>query len=167
MRAFAFDVDGVFTDGSITVMPDNEFVRTYNSKDGFIIKALVKKGYPVAIISGGKGKSLFGRFELLGVKDIYTDCFDKLPALKSFMEKYGLSADEVVYMGDDVPDIPPMNYVGVPVCPSDAVPDVKKAARYVSALNGGQGCVRDIVEQVLRARRDWFDRELAREITSA
>lgn len=155
VRAFVFDVDGVFTDNRLAVMPDGEFVRTYNSKDGFVIRQLVKRGYPVCVISGGKGRALELRLEMLGVKDVYLDCFEKLDRLREFMAKHGLRPEEVLFMGDDVPDIPPMRHVGVPVCPSDAAVDVKQVARYVSPFAGGEGCVRDVVEQVLRARGDW------------
>jgi len=167
VRAFAFDVDGVFTDGKITVTPEREFIRTYNAKDGFALKLLVEKGYKVCIISGGKGESLFHRFRMLGVEDICIDCFDKLPQLKAFMKKYDLAPEEVMFMGDDIPDIAPMRYVGVPVCPSDAASDVKRVARHVSGFPGGEGCVRDMVEQVLRARDDWFKDDFGTDITSA
>lgn len=155
VRAFAFDVDGVFTDNRILVTPDRQFMRTYHAKDGYAMKLLVEKGYPVAIITGGTGEALFGRFEMLGVRDIHTGCFDKLPRLEAFMEKYGLRPEEVLYMGDDLPDLAPMRAAGVAVCPADAAVDVKRAAHHVSGFAGGQGCVRDIVEQVLRARNDW------------
>lgn len=166
VRALVFDVDGVFTDGSITVMPDNEFVRTYNAKDGFAMKILVEKGYHIAIISGGRGESLARRFSLLGVHDIHIDCTDKLSVLKLFMGKYGLTPEEVLFMGDDIPDIPPMQHVGVGVCPADAAFDVKRVARYVSGYAGGKGCVRDMIEQVLRARGDWFDTDYTTGTTS-
>lgn len=167
VRAFVFDVDGVFTDNKITVTPEREFMRTYNAKDGFGMKVLIEKGYPVCIISGGKGKALLHRFEMLGVKDICIDCFDKLPQLKAFMEKYGLEPEEVLFMGDDIPDIPPMRHVGISVCPADASVDVKRVVRYVSGFKGGEGCVRDIIEQVLRARGDWFTEDYGTDITSA
>lgn len=167
VRAFAFDVDGVFTDGKIIVTPDREFIRTYNAKDGFALKWLVQKGYPVCIISGGKGESLFHRFRMFGIEDICIDCFDKLPKLKAFMEKYDLKPEEVMFMGDDIPDIPPMKHIGVPVCPADASEDVKPYARYVSGFAGGEGCVRDMIEQVLRARGDWFEDDYQTEVTSS
>lgn len=166
IRAFVFDVDGVFTDGMITVTPENQFVRTYNAKDGFAMKTLTSKGYDVAIISGGRGDSLFNRFRALGVEDIYIDCFDKLPALKEFMQKRGLKPEEVLFMGDDIPDIPPMRYVGLPVCPADAAVDVKRNSRYISGYAGGEGCVRDMIEQVLRARNDWFTDDYETMVTS-
>ena len=156
VRGFVFDVDGVFTDNRLIVTPDGEFVRTYNSKDGFAVRVLVKKGYPVCIISGGRGQALLHRFETLGVSDVYIDCLDKLPRLQEFMGKYGLERDEVMFVGDDIPDIPAMRFAGVPVCPSDAAVDVKRVARYVSGFAGGEGCVRDVIEQVLRARGEWF-----------
>lgn len=167
VRAFVFDVDGVFTDNKITITPDREFLRTYNAKDGFGVKVLLEKGYRVCIISGGKGQALMHRFEMLGVEDLHIDCFDKLPRLRAFMEKYDLQPEEVLFMGDDIPDIPALRAVGVPVCPSDASVDVKRIVRYVSGFAGGEGCVRDMIEQVLRARGDWFAEDYGTEITSA
>ena len=167
VKAFVFDVDGVFTDGRIMVTADNQFVRTYDSKDGFAMKALVKKGYKVAVISGGRGDSLAFRFNMLGVSDLYLDNFQKLDALKDFMAKYGLEPDEVIFMGDDIPDMEPMLYVGIPVCPADAAHDVKRISRYVSGYKGGEGCVRDIVEQVMRAQGKWDVPEFGTSITSA
>lgn len=166
VRAFVFDVDGVFTNGNITVTPEREFVRTYNAKDGFGLKTLVEKGYPVCIISGGKGESLYHRFRMFGIEDICIGCFDKLPVLKDFMKKYDLKPEEVLFMGDDIPDIPPMRYVGISACPADASEDVKRVVRYVSGYAGGQGAVRDMIEQVLRARGDWFDEDFGTDITS-
>ncbi len=167
MKAFVFDVDGVFTDGKIMVTADNQFVRTYDSKDGFAMKALVSKGYKVAIISGGKGDSLVFRFNMLGVTDLYLDNFKKLEALKDFMGKHGLKSEEVLYMGDDIPDIEPMLHVGIPVCPADAAHDVKRISRYVSGYMGGEGCVRDVVEQVMRAQGRWDVPGFGTSITSA
>lgn len=156
VRAFVFDVDGVFTDSSITVTADSQCIRTYHAKDGFALKLMAEKGYPVCVITAGAGESIVHRFRMFGIGEVCTDCYDKLPRLRAFMEKYGLHSDEVLYMGDDIPDIPAMRAVGMPVCPADASSDVKREARYVSGYSGGRGCVRDVVEQVLRARGDWF-----------
>lgn len=155
VKAFVFDVDGVFTDGGIIPLPDGDFIRKYNAKDGYAIAYAIKAGYKVAIISGGRGASLEMRFRLLGVTAFHPNCQEKLPVLKEFMEEHGLSKDEVLFMGDDIPDLHAMSHVGMPVCPADAVPEIQEVSRYVSQFEGGKGCVRDIVEQVLRAHGDW------------
>ena len=159
IRAFAFDVDGVFTDGSLSVGLDTDFIRTYYARDGFAVVTAIKRGYPVAIITGGRGESISRRFGLMGVKDIYLGCNEKLGAITDFMQKYNLMPEEVMYVGDDIPDVAPMKVVGMAVCPNDAAVEVKAVSRYVSGFPGGRGCVRDVVEQVLRARDDWFDGE--------
>lgn len=157
VRAFAFDVDGVFTDGSLSVGFDTDFIRTYYARDGFAVVSAIKRGYKVAIITGGRGESITRRFGLMGVEDIYLGCNEKLAAITDFMQKHNLSPEEVMYVGDDIPDVAPMKVVGMPVCPNDAAVEVKATSRYVSGFPGGRGCVRDVVEQVLRARDDWFD----------
>ena len=157
VKAFAFDVDGVFTDGSLSVGLDTDFIRTYYARDGFAVVTAIKRGYKVAIITGGRGESISRRFGLMGVEDIYLGCNEKLPAIADFMQKHNLSPEEVMYVGDDIPDVAPMKVVGMPVCPKDAAVEVKAISRYVSGFPGGRGCVRDVVEQVLRARDDWFD----------
>lgn len=155
IRAFVFDVDGVFTDGSIVPLTDGDFIRTYNAKDGYAVAYALSMGYPVAIISGGRGATLEQRFKVLKVTKLCLNCVDKGVKIEEFMREQGLAPDEVAYMGDDIPDLEAMKHVGMPVCPSDAVPEVMEISRYVSPYPGGRGCVRDIVEQVLRARGDW------------
>lgn len=155
VRAFVFDCDGVFTDGSILTLPSGEMLRTFNTKDGFAVALALKRGYHVAIISGGKGEAMFNRFSMLGIKDIYLGCGNKLRALKEFCAKYNLDSRSVMFMGDDIPDVEPMMAVGMAVCPSDSVAEVKAVSRYVSNVEGGRGCVRDVVEQVLKAQQKW------------
>ena len=155
IKAFVFDVDGVLTEGSIIVTPDGDFIRKYCAKDGFAITYAIKKGYKVAIITGGRGHCLQLRIEMLGITDYYTNCYEKLDALNDLMARTGLKREEIIYMGDDLPDVEPMLYLDMSACPADAAPEVIEAARYVSEFNGGRGCVRDVIEQVLRARGDW------------
>ena len=155
IRAFAFDVDGVFTDGGIMITPGGEFIRKYNSKDGYAVAYALKRGYKVCIISGGRGQALELRFRMLGVDGLYTACVDKIESLREFLAEHGLDASELMFMGDDLPDIEAMQHSGLAVCPADAVPEVVSISRYVSPFPGGGGCVRDVVEQVLRARGDW------------
>lgn len=158
IKAFVFDVDGVFTDCTITISPDGEFLRQFNVKDGLAIVRAVGKGYPVAIISGGKGDQLHRRMSGLGIEHIYLGKDKKVESLEDFSLKCGVPLNEMIYMGDDYPDLAPMSMVRLAVAPADAADDVKASAHYVSAFNGGRGCVRDIVEQVLRARGDWFQK---------
>jgi 3-deoxy-D-manno-octulosonate 8-phosphate phosphatase (KDO 8-P phosphatase) len=156
IRAFVFDVDGVFTDGRITVTPDGEFLRAYNSKDGYAVSFALRQGYKICIITGGRGKALDARFQMLGVTRLYTACMDKTVCLEEFLADNGLGAEEAIYMGDDLPDVEAMNRCGLAACPADAVPEAIEASHYVSPFRGGEGCVRDIIEQVLRARGDWL-----------
>lgn len=156
IRLIALDVDGVMTDGGIQVAPDGDFIRRYNSKDGFSLSYALKKGYEVAVITGGRGDMLNVRMKMLGIKHLYTNSLEKLEALNDVMAKTGIRPEEVLYMGDDIPDIEPMLHVGMPVCPADAATEVINVSKYVSQFRGGEGCVRDVVEQVMRARGDWF-----------
>ena len=157
IRAFVFDVDGVLTDGGITVTPEGDFLRTYNAKDGYAIAYALRQGYKIAIISGGRGKALETRFGAKGlnVTKLWIDTFDKVTHLKEFMGEFDLKQGEIMCMGDDLPDYEAMELSGMPVCPADAVTEIKKLSRYVSHLKGGEGCVRDIIEQVLRVQGKW------------
>ena len=140
-EAFVFDVDGVMTDGGIIPTLDGDFIRRYNAK--------------VCIITGGRGKTLENRLKMLGVTRAYIDCMDKISALHEYFAEEGIDPRNAIYMGDDIPDLECMREVGIPVCPADAAAEVIEASRYVSEFKGGEGAVRDIVEQVLRARGDW------------
>jgi 3-deoxy-D-manno-octulosonate 8-phosphate phosphatase (KDO 8-P phosphatase) len=159
IKAFAFDVDGVFTDGTIFLLPGSEFVRAMNIKDGYAVQHCIKMGYPIAVISGGSSEEVRKRFENLGVTDIYLRSSDKWDSYEDFRMKYGFDHSEILYMGDDVPDLPIMQAVGVPTCPSDAAVEIKEASIYISNLPGGNGCVRDIIEQVLRLHDKWTNKE--------
>lgn len=156
IRAFVFDVDGVFTDCRVMISNDGEILREYNVRDGLSVVRALEKGYPIAIISGSKGKQLQRRMESLGIKFIYLEKMSKVDSLKNFSDRAGIPLSEIVYMGDDYPDIEPMKMVRLGVAPADAADDVRAAAHYVSKFKGGEGCVRDVIEQVLRARGDWF-----------
>ena len=159
VKAFIFDVDGVFATSKVLLHPNGELMRTMNIKDGFACFYLVKKGVPVAIITGGDSESVKTRFEKLGIKDIYMKSSDKLKDFQDFINKYGLKADEILYMGDDLPDYPVMKEVGFPTCPADAVEEVKAISSYISDKNGGEGCVRDVIEQVMRLNGQWMEGE--------
>ena len=155
VEAIVLDVDGVMTDGGIIPTPDGDFIRRYYAKDGYAIAYAIREGYKICVISGGRGEMLRRRLEMLGVERMYLDCMDKINAIKEFMADYDLSPEEVIYMGDDIPDLECMREVGMPVCPADSAPEVIECSRYISEFEGGRGAVRDIVEQVLRARGDW------------
>ncbi len=156
IRAFVFDVDGVFTDGRILLTPEGEFLREYSVRDGLAVVRAVERGYPIGIISGGRGEQLRRRMEGLGIRYIYTGKDSKIESLHHFSEQCGVGLDEMLYMGDDIPDIAPMRAVRLATAPADADAAVKGVVHYVSGFPGGRGCVRDIIEQVLRARGDWF-----------
>ena len=163
IKAFAFDVDGVMTDGTIFSTTDGELIRTFDSKDGFGLRMCSMKGYPVAIITGGVSKSIVHRFEALGVpsENIYQKSRDKVPDFLDFCNRHGLKPEEVAYAGDDIPDIPVMKIAGLSAAPADAVPEVKDICHFVSLYNGGRGFVRDLIEQVLKVHGDWYlDTEL-------
>ena len=155
VRAFVFDVDGVMTDGGIIPTPDGDFIRRYHAKDGYAVAYAIKLGYKICIISGGRGEMLRRRLEMLGISRMYLNCMNKIAAIDEFIAENELDPAEVIYMGDDIPDLDCMRRVGIPVCPADACSEVIEASRYVSEYDGGHGAVRDIVEQVLRAQGVW------------
>ncbi|PKP34546.1 MAG: 3-deoxy-D-manno-octulosonate 8-phosphate phosphatase [Bacteroidetes bacterium HGW-Bacteroidetes-15] len=156
VKAFAFDVDGVFTDGTVVMHPSGELLRTSNTRDGYAVHKAIQQGFPVAIISGGKSESVRERFKGLGVTDIYLGATDKVDALEDFRYKYGIELSEILFMGDDIPDYEVMQRVGFPTCPSDAVPEIINIASYISGYGGGKGCVRDVIEQVLKLNGLWL-----------
>lgn len=155
IEAMIFDVDGVMTDGRIIPTVEGDFIRCYNAKDGYALAYAIRRGYRICIITGGYGPTLERRLRMLGVEEYYIDCMDKLAVLRDYMKRHGLNPAQVLYMGDDIPDLACMQAVGMPVCPADAAAEVIDVSRYVSEFEGGRGAVRDIVEQVLRARGDW------------
>jgi len=155
VKAFAFDVDGVLSSQMIPLYPTGEPMRTANIKDGFAMQLAVKLGYPVAIITGGNTEAVRKRYKGLGVQDVYLGVSDKWPCFQEWIEKRDLKPEEVLYMGDDIPDYPVMKRVGIPVCPADAVEEIKSLCKYISDRKGGEGAVRDVMEQVLRAHGKW------------
>ncbi|RLD35915.1 MAG: 3-deoxy-D-manno-octulosonate 8-phosphate phosphatase [Bacteroidetes bacterium] len=157
VKAFAFDVDGVLSSQTMPLHPNGEPMRTVNIKDGYAIQLAVKKGYPIAIITGGKTEAVKMRFKSLGITDIYLGSYIKKDNFDDFIYKYSLDPENVLYMGDDLPDYEVMSMVGFPTCPADAVTEIKQISKYISNLNGGDGCVRDIIEQVLRLHNKWMD----------
>lgn len=161
IKAIIFDVDGVLSTETITLAPDGLPMRTVNIKDGYAIQLAVKHGLRIAIMTGANVDSIRVRYEGLGVEDIYLGCSVKINTYKVFLEKYGLKEEEVMYMGDDIPDLEVMRCVGCPVCPHDAAWEIQEASIYVSYRTGGNGCGRDVIEQVLRAQGKWVMDEKA------
>jgi len=157
VKAFVFDVDGVFTNGSVMLHPGGEFIRMMNIKDGFAVQHAVKMGYPVAVITGGYSKMVRKRFISLGVRDIYMKSSSKMAAFESFLSKYNLTSEDILYMGDDLPDYEVMKKAGFPTCPLDAASEIIELSLYVSDRKGGEGCVRDIIEQVMRLQGKWMN----------
>lgn len=161
IRAVVFDLDGVLSAETISLGVDGTPLRTVNIKDGYAIQLAMKMGLRIAIISGCRIEAVRKRYEGLGMEDIYLGAAVKIKIYDEFKAKYGLTDDEVMFMGDDVPDLEVMRQVGCAVCPADACPEVKEASIYVSDRNGGFGCGRDVIEQVLRAQGKWLQDERA------
>ena len=161
IKTIIFDIDGVLSAETITLSPDGEPLRTVNIKDGYAIQLAVKMGLRIVIMTGATTEAVRLRYERLGVEDIYMACAVKIKTYDEFLAKYGLTDGEVIYMGDDVPDLEILRRVGCPVCPQDACPDVKDACLYVSPYRGGYGCGRDVIEQTLRAQGKWLSSEKA------
>lgn len=161
IRAVVFDLDGVLSSETIALGADGTPLRTVNIKDGYAIQLAMKMGLRVAILSGCKIEAVRKRYEGLGMEDIYLGAAVKIKIYDDFIVKYGFKDDEVIFMGDDIPDLEVMRRVGCAVCPKDACPEVKAVSCYVSNRCGGQGCGRDIIEQVLRAQGKWLKDERA------
>jgi len=159
IKGFVFDVDGVLSHNVISISPEGDPIRTANMKDGYAIMFALHSGYNIGIITGGKTQETRGRLEKLGISQIYMGTLDKVPCLQDFMSKNELTSDEILYMGDDIPDYNVMAMAGLAVCPNDAAPEIKEISAYISHRNGGEGCVRDVIEQVMRAQGKWLHAE--------
>lgn len=155
IKAFIFDVDGVLTDGKI-FLKDGSMYRSMNIKDGIAIKLAIKKGYIIGIITGGKDTSVAERLKKLNIKDIYLNSYNKIKDYKKFIKKYNLKNKEILYMGDDFPDYEIMVNVGVATCPLDSCSEIRLISDYISNFKGGEGCVRDVIEQTLKVQSKWF-----------
>ena len=155
VRALFFDVDGVFTDGSLLITENGEHLRTMNIKDGYAVKRAVDAGLHVCIISGGKSDGVRIRFQNLGVKEVYLGVQNKTEVFNNLKNKYNLSQDEILYMGDDLPDLEVIQKAGVKVCPHDAVWEIREEADFVMAASGGRGAVRELIEKVMKLQNLW------------
>ena len=154
-----FDIDGVFTDGMVHIMPDGQLLRKMSVKDSYALQFAIKKGLNIAIITGGNSIAVHDSLQRLGVKHIFLQSRNKEQVFDTFVQKQGITSKEVLYMGDDIPDYKVMEKAGVAACPADASEEIKQVSDYVSNRNGGAGCVRDIIEQTLRVQGKWFDED--------
>lgn len=155
INTFIFDVDGVLTNGKLLVSTDGELLREMHVRDGYALKKAVDAGYHVCIISGGKNEGVRKRLQGLGIKEVYLGIDNKVESLHEYFNTYRIKPENVAYMGDDIPDIYPMKLVGLSTCPQNAAPEVKQISTYISHLNGGEGCVRDLIEQVMKIQDKW------------
>jgi 3-deoxy-D-manno-octulosonate 8-phosphate phosphatase (KDO 8-P phosphatase) len=155
IKTFLFDFDGVLTSGSVMLMPNGEIVRNMNSKDGYALNLALKKGYRIAIITGGNSEAVKRTLNDIGIKDVFLSQHNKMDCYKNYILEHNLLPEEILYMGDDLPDYEVMQSVGLPVCPKNAAHEIKDISIYISSLNGGEGCVRDVIEQVMRSQGTW------------
>ena len=157
INTFIFDYDGVLTDGSVITTNEGDAHRVSNVKDGYALQLAVKKGYRVAVISGAKSQSMMHRLKALQITDIFLGIEKKQDTYRAYLEKNNIKSEQVLYMGDDIPDYEVMLEAGVPTCPADAAEEIKSVARYISHFSGGKGCVRDVIEQVLKIQGKWMN----------
>lgn len=155
ITTFIFDVDGVLTNGIVTVYPDGEMIRNMNIKDGYALKTAITAGYNICVISGGTNEGVRTRLKALGIKNIYLGAHNKLDQFNEYVNLHNIKSEQILYMGDDIPDYPVMKKVGLPCCPKDAAPEIQDISSYVSHKKGGVGCVRDVIEQVLKVQGKW------------
>jgi 3-deoxy-D-manno-octulosonate 8-phosphate phosphatase (KDO 8-P phosphatase) len=155
ITTFIFDIDGVLTDGSVLLLDNGHQARTMNIKDGYALQLAVKKGYRLAVISGADMPPALERLNKLGIMEVQFSLTDKKKFIEDFILKHQLKTEEVVFMGDDMPDLAAFSVVGISACPADAVNEVRQACRFVSAYNGGKGCVREVIEIVLKLNGQW------------
>ncbi len=159
VKAFVFDIDGVLSTQTIALSVWGLPLRTVNLRDGYAIQLAVKKGYKVGVISGANSKEYVKRLKTLGVNDIYLNSRTKTESMKELVARWNMDPRNVLYMGDDIPDFNVMKMVGLPACPADADSEIKQIAVYISDKRGGEGCVRDVIEQALRLHNNWMDHE--------
>jgi 3-deoxy-D-manno-octulosonate 8-phosphate phosphatase (KDO 8-P phosphatase) len=157
ITTFVFDVDGVLTDGTLTVLPDGVMARKMNVKDGYALQLAVKRGYNVIIISGGNSVEVKERLLKLGVREVFMQVTDKVNVLNNYLSANNITWEETLYMGDDIPDMEVMRKAGLASCPSDAVTEIKEISAFISPLRGGFGCAREVIEKVLKLRQHWND----------
>jgi len=157
ITTFIFDIDGVLTDGQVVIMPDGEQLRRMSTRDGYALQLAKKKGYNVAIISGGRSETVRSRFTYLGIHDVYLGSHDKLDTLDEYCLTYDIKPKNILYMGDDIPDYGVMKQVALPSCPIDAAIEIREISHFISTKKGGHGAVREAIEMVMRSQKKWFD----------
>lgn len=157
INTFIFDVDGVLTNGTIQVTQAGELLRTMNIRDGYAMKAAIEKGYNVCVISGGSSEGVRIRLRNLGIYDIHLGVIDKVEVYQEYIDVNNIKPENVLYMGDDLPDYWVMQKVGLPACPQDAAPEIKRLSKYISHIKGGKGAVRDVIEQVMKVQGNWLE----------
>ena len=155
VKTFVFDVDGVLTNSQLLAMEDGSLLRSVNIKDGYALQLAVKKGYHIWIISGGTSAAIMKRFQNLGLAEVHINVKDKKALLQELVAKHEISLETTLYMGDDMPDYAVMQICGLPACPADACTEIKAISKYISPINGGMGCVRDVIEKVLKLNGHW------------
>ncbi|MEI7725384.1 MAG: HAD-IIIA family hydrolase [Bacteroidota bacterium] len=157
INTFIFDYDGVLTDGSVITTSDGEVYRTTSVKDGYALQLAWKKGYRVAVISGARSESMVHRMKALQITDVFMGVEKKQVTFRNYLKEHNLKPEQVLYMGDDIPDYEVMLEAGISACPADAAEEIKSVAKYISHFNGGKGCVRDVIEQVLKVQGKWMN----------
>ncbi|MBM3434116.1 MAG: HAD-IIIA family hydrolase [Bacteroidetes bacterium] len=155
IKALAFDVDGVFTDGTVQILPGQEPIRSFHSKDGYAVQVAARQGLQLAVITGGKSETVKERLLALGIQDVWLGARHKIDAYEEWLARYELRDEEVLYMGDDLPDTEVLLRAGLSCCPHDSAPEIRALVDYISPIDGGKGCVREVIEQVLRAQGRW------------
>ena len=156
ISAFVFDIDGVLTDGTLLVTDNGLMLRKMHVKDGYALQLAVKKGYTVFIISGSNSPQVKERLSKLGITNVFMNVEHKLEKLQELLSEFNLNKEEILYMGDDIPDFDVMQYCGLACCPADAVGEVKNISKYISPTKGGEGCVRDVIEKVMKLQGKWI-----------
>jgi len=155
IKTIMFDIDGVITDGRVFVMESGEVLRNLNSKDGYALHLAAQKGYRMCVISGGNNIGIKQLLSRTGIPDVFINCHDKLAKYEEYIHEHSLKEEEIMFVGDDLPDHGIMSRVGLAACPNDAAVEIKEISQYVSPKNGGEGCVRDVLEQVMRVQGNW------------
>ncbi|NCA76960.1 MAG: HAD-IIIA family hydrolase [Alphaproteobacteria bacterium] len=156
IKAFVFDYDGVLSDGYVTTTNDGEVFRTTSVKDGYALQLARKKGYKIAVISGARSEAMIHRMKALHITDVFMGVDNKLEVFNRYLKDNGLNSEQVLYMGDDIPDYEVMKEAGIATCPADAAEEIKSVSKYISHHNGGKGCVRDVIEQVMKVQDQWM-----------
>ncbi|MEO8713229.1 MAG: HAD hydrolase family protein [Parafilimonas sp.] len=156
ISAFVFDMDGVLTDGSLLIMDEGLMIRRMHIKDGYALQLAVKNGYIILVISGSNSPQVKERLLRLGVNNVYMQVENKIEKLKELLIEFKAEKENILYMGDDIPDLEVMQYCGLACCPADAVSEIKNISKYISPVKGGEGCVRDVIEKVMKLQGKWM-----------